>query len=62
VFKTIVLGVDGSDGSKRAVPLATEAADLMMVGTRGHSALPGIVAQPLVHLAHQPVLTIPPLA
>jgi nucleotide-binding universal stress UspA family protein len=42
------------------------AAALMVVGTRGHSALPGIlvgsVAQRLVHLAHQPVLAVPPPA
>lgn len=61
-----MLGFDGSEGSQRAVPLATEGADLIVVGTRGHSALRGIavgsVAQRLVHLAHQPVLAVRPPA
>jgi nucleotide-binding universal stress UspA family protein len=41
-----------------------EGADLIVVGTRGHSALAGIllggVTQRLLHLAHRPVLAIPP--
>jgi nucleotide-binding universal stress UspA family protein len=140
VFKTIVLAMDGSEGSGRAVPVATElalrdgarvvlvhvderiagkaggdirpdeaaiqaavheqaadlskqgiettvqmrdvmaggparaiadiaseqGADLIVIGTRGHSALPGIlvggVTQRLLHLAHRPVLAVPPPA
>jgi nucleotide-binding universal stress UspA family protein len=140
MFKTIVLGLDGSDGSKRAIPMAVElakrdgaklvivhiderivgkgggdihldeaeiqaeahkqaedlsnqgietdvvmrdvmvggpahpiaevandvGADLIVVGTRGHSGLSGIllgsVTQRLLHLAHQPVLAVPPPA
>ena len=41
-----------------------EGADLIVVGTRGHSAVHGVllgsVTQRLLHLAHQPVLAIPP--
>ena len=41
-------------------------ADLIVVGTRGHSGLAGIVlgsvTQRLLHLAHQPVLAVPPPA
>jgi nucleotide-binding universal stress UspA family protein len=140
MFKTIVLALDGSEGSQRAIPMATElaqrdnarlvivhvderivgkgggdihadeagiqasvrqraeelskqgiettvemrdvmvggparpiaeiateqGADLIVVGTRGHSGVPGIllgsVTQRLLHLAHQPVLAIPPPA
>jgi nucleotide-binding universal stress UspA family protein len=140
MFKTIVLALDGSDGSKRATPLAVElaqrdnakivivhvderivgkgggdirpdepdiqaevrkqaeelsgqgietsvemrdvmvggpahpiaevadaaGADLIVVGTRGHTGVSGIllgsVTQRLLHLAHQPVLAVPPAA
>jgi nucleotide-binding universal stress UspA family protein len=41
-----------------------EQADLIVVGTRGHSAVPGLVlggvTQRLLHIAHRPVLAIPP--
>jgi len=138
MFKTIVLGLDGSEGSQRATPFAVELAkrddatlvvahveqevagkgggpvpatedeiqaegrhqakalsaegvetrvemrsvmlggpahaiaeiakgadaDLIVVGTRGHSALAGVllggVTQRLLHLAHCPVLAVPP--
>ena len=140
MFNTIVLALDGSDGSKRAIPLAVElakrdsarivivhvderivgkgggdihadeaeiqadirkqaeelsgqgietsvemrdvmvggaahpiadvaneaSADLVVVGTRGHSGVSGVllgsVTQRLLHLAHQPVLAVPPPA
>lgn len=42
----------------------SEEADLIVVGTRGHSAVSGLllgsVTQRLLHLAHQPVLAVPP--
>jgi nucleotide-binding universal stress UspA family protein len=45
---------------------AEQGADLIVVGTRGHSGVPGIllgsVTQRLLHLAHQPALAIPPPA
>ena len=45
---------------------ADAGADLIVVGTRGHSGVPGImlgsVTQRLLHLAHQPVLAVPPPA
>jgi len=51
----------------RIADVANEAgADLIVVGTRGHSGVPGVllgsVTQRLLHLAHQPVLAIPPPA
>ena len=44
--------------------IADEAdADLIVVGSRGHSAVPGLVlgsvAHRLIHIAHRPVLTVP---
>jgi nucleotide-binding universal stress UspA family protein len=59
-FEAIVLG-----GPGRAIAdLADEVgADLIVVGTRGHSALAGVllgsVTQKLLHLAKCPVLCIP---
>jgi nucleotide-binding universal stress UspA family protein len=137
MFKTIVLALDGSEGSRRAIPIATELAkrdkarvvlvhvaervpqpgltsapgeeemlaelekqaqelsaeridtevkgrsigfggpavpiaeiakqedaDLIVVGTRGHGAVAGVlvgsVTQRLLHIAHRPVLAVPP--
>jgi nucleotide-binding universal stress UspA family protein len=43
---------------------AEQEADLIVVGTHGHSAVAGVlvgsVTQRLLHLAHRPVLAIPP--
>lgn len=43
---------------------AAEAAALIVVGTRGHSGVAGVVfgsvAQRLLHLAHCPILAVPP--
>jgi len=42
---------------------AEQRADLIVVGTRGHSGVSGLlgsVTQRLLHLAHRPVLAIPP--
>jgi nucleotide-binding universal stress UspA family protein len=45
---------------------ADEGADLIVVGTRGHSGAAGVllggVTQRPLHLAHRPVLAIPPPA
>jgi nucleotide-binding universal stress UspA family protein len=45
---------------------AERGADLIVAGTRGHSAVAGLlvgsVTQRLLHLAHQPVLAVPPPA
>ncbi len=45
---------------------AQENADLIVVGTRGHSGIAGVVfgsvAQRLLHIAHTPVLAVPPPA
>ncbi|MGE5407650.1 MAG: universal stress protein [Syntrophothermus sp.] len=39
-------------------------ADLIVLGTRGHSAVPGVllggVTQRLLHIGHRPVLAVPP--
>jgi nucleotide-binding universal stress UspA family protein len=59
----VVLG-----GPGRAIArIADEAdADVIVVGTRGHSTIPGLllgsVAQRLLHVAHRPVLAVPPPA
>ena len=57
----IVLG-----GPGHAIADIAEAvdADLIVVGTRGHSSIPGLilgsVAHRLLHVAHRPVLAVPP--
>ncbi|MCB0875071.1 MAG: universal stress protein [Solirubrobacterales bacterium] len=59
-FEAIVLG-----GPARSIAdlAADEGADLIVVGTRGHSALGGVllgsVTQKLLHLASCPVLCVP---
>ena len=110
MFKTIVLALDRSEGSRRAIPLTVEVAqrdgariviahveediigkgggpieateedikaelpiedfaaeakaDLIVVGTRGHSPIAGLllgsVTQRLFHIARRPVLAVPP--
>jgi nucleotide-binding universal stress UspA family protein len=128
MFKTIVLALDGSEGSRRAIPVAEdlakrdeahvvavhvgaraspeaeaaradveklsaqgidtevkvtstgrggpavqiadianqEDADVIVTGTRGHGGVTGLlvgsVTQRLLHVAHRPVLAVPPVA
>jgi nucleotide-binding universal stress UspA family protein len=55
------------DVGKRIAELAQrQCADLIVVGTRGHSAFAaailGSVTQQLLHVAHCPVLAVPPIA
>ena len=73
VFKTSVLALDGSEGSRKAIPVATElarqneadaaGAELIVLGTRGHSPVAGLllgsVTQRLLHIARRPVLAVP---
>lgn len=52
--------------AKRIAEISRDAgADVIVVGTRGHSAVAGAllgsVTQQLLHLAHCPVLAVPPL-
>jgi nucleotide-binding universal stress UspA family protein len=61
--RTLVLGGPGH----QIAEIADEAnADLIVVGTRGHSTVPGLVlgsvAHRLIHVAHRPVLAVPPPA
>jgi nucleotide-binding universal stress UspA family protein len=61
--RTIVLGGPGH----QIAEIADGAdADLIVVGTRGHSTVPGLVlgsvAHRLIHVAHRPVLAVPPPA
>lgn len=61
--RTLVLGGPGH----AIAEIAEEAnADLIVVGTRGHSTVPGLVlgsvAHRLIHVAHRPVLAVPPAA
>lgn len=61
VERTIALG--GPGGEVAAVAEAA-GADLIVVGTRGHSTIPGLllgsVAHRLLHVAGRPVLAVPP--
>lgn len=61
VETTIVLGGPGT----AIADVANEVdADVIVVGTRGRSSIPGLllgsVAHRLLHVAHRPVLAIPP--
>lgn len=61
--RTLVLGGPGH----AIAQIADEVdADLIVVGTRGHSSVPGLVlgsvAHRLIHVAHRPVLAVPPPA
>lgn len=61
VETTIVIGGPGSAIADVAEEVG---ADLIVVGTRGRSSIPGLllgsVAHRLLHVAHRPVLAIPP--
>ena len=56
----------GGPGQAIAEIAAEVGADLIVVGTRGHSSVPGLVlgsvAHRLLHVAHRPVLAVPPPA
>jgi nucleotide-binding universal stress UspA family protein len=59
--RTLMLGGPGH----QIAEIAEQAgADLIVVGTRGHSTVPGLVlgsvAHRLLHVAHRPVLAVPP--
>jgi nucleotide-binding universal stress UspA family protein len=60
-IRNVVLG----GPAHRIAEIADEAnADLIVVGTHGHTALGGLllgsVTQRLLHIAHRPVLAVPP--
>lgn len=61
VSRTIALGGPGAEIAE--VAKAADA-DLIVVGTRGHSTIPGLllgsVAHRLLHVAGRPVLAVPP--
>jgi nucleotide-binding universal stress UspA family protein len=62
---TVHISPTPGNTAKRIADLAHEAnADLIVVGTRGHSAVVatilGSVTQRLLHMAHCPVLAVPP--
>lgn len=63
VRTTVIVGGPGSAIAKVAEDVD---ADLIVIGTRGHSSIPGLilgsVAHRLLHVAHRPVLAIPPSA
>lgn len=61
VSTTVVLG---GPGREIAAVAERADADLIVVGTRGHSSIPGLilgsVAHRLLHVAGRPVLAVPP--
>ena len=63
VRTSIILGGPGSAIAQVAEDID---ADVIVVGTRGHSSIPGLVlgsvAHRLIHVAHRPVLAVPPSA
>ncbi len=54
----------GGPGSAIAAVAEDVGADLIVIGTRGHSSIPGLivgsVAHRLLHVAHRPILAVPP--
>jgi nucleotide-binding universal stress UspA family protein len=64
--KHVVVGLGNRVGDRIAEIAQDTGADLIVVGTRGHGALGslvlGSVTQRLLHVAHCPVLAVPPAA
>lgn len=62
---SLVLGTRIAGGAAQAISDAADAADadLIVVGTRGHTPIAGLllgsVTQRLLHITHRPVLVIP---
>jgi nucleotide-binding universal stress UspA family protein len=58
-------GTSGNAARQIAEIAGEVGADLIVIGTRGHSAVAGVllgsVTQRLLHIAHCPVLAVPPL-
>jgi nucleotide-binding universal stress UspA family protein len=59
MFKKIAVGLDGSDGAKRALPFAVRLAEHEGASSATIGVMLGSVAQRLPHVADQPVLVIP---
>ncbi len=66
VTTTLEVGTSHAGGAAHAIATAAEqlGADLIIVGTRGHTAFAGLllgnVTQRLLHIATCPVLAVPP--